>query len=197
MDFADIIRPSVGSKPHPDESNTRSPKEVVQNSADYKGCDLDELLAFAAFGRQSEQPPRSISEEEVHKIAISSTRRTKGETFATQDEREQGPISPMPDDAINSKPEISDRLSERQCTELRPLIKLFNSCFSDGSTIGNVDPYTFRAKIELIGPLFPPQQNRPVVPGKRAVMDQKINSLLGWDVIEPSNSPTASAIVLV
>lgn len=197
VDFADIMRPRVGDKLRPDTSGTCPPKNVLQTTTNENKCGLDDILTFDAFGKEDRRPPRSIPEEEIHRIAANSIRRTRGERFATEDEGEQAPIAPMPDDIINSNPEISDRLSERQRTELRTLIEEFSSCFSDGSTIGHVDPNFFRARIELTGPLPPPQQNRPVGPGKRAVIDETMDSLLGWDVIESSNSPTASAVVLV
>lgn len=174
LDFADITRPPTGN-----------------------GSDLEDLLTFDAFGHELGRPPRSISEEEVLRIVGESTKRNPGERFTTEDEGEQAPVPPMPDEPVNSTPDISTRLSDRQRTELMNILDEFKNCFSDGSTIGHVDPSFFQARIDTVGPLPPPQQNRPVGPGKRAVIDETIESLIAWDVIEPSNSPTAAAVVLV
>lgn len=71
----------------------------------------------------------------------------------------------------------------------------FHDVFSTGENIGRVT--TVKATIDLIGPLPPAQPNRPVGPAKRAIIDETIDQLISWDVVEKSISPTASPVVLV
>jgi hypothetical protein len=72
----------------------------------------------------------------------------------------------------------------------------FDMVFSDGITIGKVRTSPIRLDTGD-NPLPPPAQLRPLGPAKRQVVSDTLVQLLDWDVVEPSESCTASAVVLV
>lgn len=193
IDWKDLLKPSKGSPARREAGKGTDPPKAFKNEMTH-----EDMLSFNSHGREIERPPRSITENEVHRISREADQRKKGDRFPSEDDDEQQPSPPMPSELRTQPgPNISDKLTEEQRSELARLINEFPECFSDGSTIGFIDPSFFEASIDLNGPIPPPQQNRPVGLAKRAVIDETIDQLIGWDVIEPANSPTASAVVLV
>lgn len=199
MDWADLLRPAKRSP----TTGTRPPRYSSIDRAGDPETHYEDLLCFDSYGREKPRPPRSISEEEVQRILLTAEQRKKGDRFPNEDEDEHIPLAPIPESLekgttqTSAIADISPHLSEYQKRELQTLISDFPEAFSDGSTIGSIDPSFHIAEIDLTEPLPPPQPNRPVGPGKRAVIDETMETLIGWDIIEPSNSPTASAVVLV
>lgn len=56
---------------------------------------------------------------------------------------------------------------------------------------------SYQATINIEGPLPPPQHACLVGPAKKKIIQESIDQLLSWDVIEKFNSTTASPVVLV
>lgn len=186
VDWADLLAPT--------KKGTQS--DGIEPPCHLSDVHYEDLLSFNAHGEEIERPPRSITEDEVLRISRKAAQRRKGDRLPAEDDDEQPPAPPMPS-TPSGGPNICGKLSEEQRRELSNLLREFPECFSDGTTIGLIDPDFFQASIDLNGPIPPPQQNRPVGVAKRAVIDETIDQLIGWDVIEPSHSPTASAVVLV
>lgn len=113
----------------------------------------EDSLSFDDNGRERSRPPRSIPESEVEKISRNARKRVRGERFPSEDDGEQIPSAPMPDDAPSSSLDIFDKLSDRQKSDIANILTEFPECFSDGSTIGHIDPEFFKATIELNGPI--------------------------------------------
>ncbi|RPB17994.1 hypothetical protein L211DRAFT_772084, partial [Terfezia boudieri ATCC MYA-4762] len=90
---------------------------------------------------------------------------------------------------------IGPHLSGKQREELFGLVIDFLDVFSKGTRLGKVKG--FKAAIRTEGPLPTPQQARPTGPTKRKIIDETIDQLLAWDVVEKSTSTTASPIVMV
>jgi hypothetical protein len=99
-------------------------------------------------------------------------------------------LESISDDHILVDPSLDP---ERRQDVIR-LVHEFISAFSKGDRLGKV--FMFKAGIPLRAQAPPPQLNRPQGPAKREVVDQFIEQMLRWDVIEDSDSPTAAGIVL-
>ena len=161
-----------------------------------------EVLAFTADGREIPKQ-RSISEDELWKRIESSALRVPGERFDAENEDEIPPFPPIPTGKPEDQPEVIQKkdikmgpnLTEVQKEELYDLIMKHAQAFSTGQTLGKVTGY--KARIETIGALPPPQQARNAGPARKEVINQTIEQLLSWDVIEKAVSTTASPVVLV
>jgi len=90
---------------------------------------------------------------------------------------------------------IGDNLSEKQKEELFEMILENLRAFGKSDRIGKVRG--FQASIRTEGPLPPTQSPKPAGPAKRKVIEKTIEQLLAWDVVEVSESKTASPVVLV
>jgi len=82
-----------------------------------------------------------------------------------------------------------------QKNELFALIKDNVGALSKESCLGKISGS--KAMIDTNGSLPPPQALRPVGPEKHRIIEETIDQLLAWDVIEESNLGTASPVVLV
>jgi len=166
-----------------------------------------EQLSFSTEGRE-EPRPRSITEDELWRKLVGAQRRQAGDLPSAEEYENlpaEAPIpTKLPTEMTGENPEgicaedikFGGNLSPSQVKELTALILEHSKAFTKGNRLGNVHTGV-KVTIDTGGRLLPPQPQRPMGPGKRTVVDEIINQLLGWDVIEPSVSPTASPIVLV
>lgn len=94
---------------------------------------------------------------------MKAEQRKKGDKFPSEDDDEQFPSPPMLGKlGTQTGSNISEKPTKQQKSELAQLINNFPECYSDGSTIGLIDPCFIEPAIDLNGPIPPPQQNRPV-----------------------------------
>lgn len=189
IDWADLIRPNpMRAHKVRCSTGTAPPKSV---STSYH----EDMLSFNSSDKENSRPPRSISEADVNQIAKAAPLREFGELFTTEKDEEDTPIPPMPAGDVWEELTVCPLLNERERKELKDLIDEFPDVFSLGNQIGRV--IGTKATIDTIAPLPPPQPNRPVGPGKRKIIDETTDQLLQWDVVEESNSPTCSQVVLI
>jgi hypothetical protein len=160
-------------------------------------------LCFTADGRERPRRPRSIPDADAARIAAAAPRRASFEQFATpldDPEMEIPSIELASDDIetiLDSDFMIDPGLSDDRKSDLIGLLRTYIASFSKGARLGKVRG--FKANIPLKdGMNAPPAQpNRPQGPAKRQVVDEFIDQMLRWDVIEDSSSPTGAGIVLV
>jgi len=161
-----------------------------------------ESLTFSSDGREVPRP-RSITEDELWRKLATAEPRAKGELGNAELEDEIPPFAPIPEgkptdgtgEITRDDMKMGDSLSEEQKLELFRLILEHLRAFGKGDRLGKV--MGFQASIPTEGPLPPPQNLRPAGPPKREVIEKTIEQLLAWDVIEMSESKTASPVVLV
>jgi hypothetical protein len=153
-------------------------------------------LLFDASGRELPRK-RSLPETTIRLIASTAEKRVAGAQFPEnhlEDADVAFPSLPA-DEGKTISWTLSEELTSEQAWELLQLLKDFDDVFSDGSTIGQVKGVL--ATINTSGDLPPAARLRPIGPAKRQVVEQALRQMANWDVIERSNSPTASAVVLV
>jgi hypothetical protein len=92
---------------------------------------------------------------------------------------------------------IDPGLDHDRRQDLLGLLRTYIASFSKGSQLGKVRDFQARIPLKKGSNAPPPQPNRPQGPAKRQVVDEFIDQMLGWDVIEDSSSPTSAGIVLV
>ena len=161
-----------------------------------------EALAFDVTGRELPRQ-QSITEDELwKKIKASNSTHTRGDLPDPELEEELPPCAPIPTGLPGDEETLKENdidmnpaLSNNQRAELWELIVEFLDVFTKGSQLGKVISY--KASIVTDGKLPPPQHARPTGPVKKQVIDETINQLLAWDVVEKSVSTTASPIVIV
>jgi hypothetical protein len=155
-------------------------------------------LSFDTFGREIPRK-RSLPDTTIRMIAANARKRTTGDQFPEnhlEDADVSFPTLPVDGTECQSKTwTLSEDLTPEQAAELLSLLEEFNDVFSDGSTIGQVKGVL--ATINTEGDLPPAARLRPIGPAKRQVVEQALLQMANWDVIERSDSPTASAVVLV
>jgi hypothetical protein len=224
VDWADLIKPStsrnlpVGTKaPAAFDLEALQAKITAGSTwtleAAHRAARLEDEqcyeneLCFTSHGREKPRRPRSIPDADVARIAQSAPRRLPDDEFAVpiDDPEMEIPSIQLPDDPHGAPDDlgtISDddiqidpRLDPERRSDVLRLVREFISAFSKGDRLGKVS--TFKADIPLHGPAPPPQPNRPQGPAKREIVDQFVEQMLRWDIIEDSGSPTAAAIVLV
>lgn len=150
--------------------------------------------------------PRSISDAELMAKAQGAPKRIMGELPPAETDDETPPEAPIPGNSPpsgNTQEPLSREgiqtgptLSSSQREQIIELVMKHDKAFSDGSRIGRVKG--FKANIDTGQNKLPaPAHVRQMGPGKRASLDQTIEKLLEWDIIEPSTSPTAAPVVLV
>jgi hypothetical protein len=81
--------------------------------------------------------------------------------------------------------------------DLLGLLKTYIASFSKGSRLGKVRGFKASIPLKEGSNAPPPQPNRPQGPAKRKVVDEFIEQMLSWDVIEDTSSPTSAGIVLI
>jgi len=195
IDWANLIRNRRDSEIDPTR-DIEPPGSIRTHILECELADNPEISAINSFVAERPRPPRSIPEKSVAEISRMARKREIGDSFPAEDDEETMPAPPDSSQEERHGPQIGPDLNEEQRIELNSLLAEFSDCFSDGTTIGKVTVGS-KAKINLTGPLPPPQPNRPMGPAKRKVLDEVIDQFLRWDVIEPSSSPTASPVVLV
>jgi hypothetical protein len=212
IDWADLIRPkstsrdapSIGTKP-PESVAVEELFGVLHDQTEFGAaactshCDTDafeEMLQFDKYGRELPRK-RSLPDTTIHLIASQAPRRVRGETFPDNtDEDRDANFPQVPAEQSSKDWEICPDLTPEQQHELRQLLAEFDMVFSDGITIGRVKMAPIRLDTGD-NPLPSPAQLRPLGPAKRQVVSDTLVQLLNWDVVEPSESCTASAVVLV
>jgi hypothetical protein len=157
----------------------------------------EDELRFDTLGREIPRK-RSLPETTIRLIASTAEKRSAGAQFPEnhlEDADVAFPSLPA-DEGKTISWKISEDLDPEQVAELVQLLTEFGDVFSDGLTIGQVKQVL--ATINTgDGDLPPAARLRPIGPAKRQVVDQALSQMEQWDVIERSNSPTASAVVLV
>ena len=90
----------------------------------------------------------------------------------------------------------SDHLSETQVTALRILMLRNRDIFAKN----DLNPGTFNHNgfsIKVTDPKPQAFPLRPLMPHLRPIVDQKLKDMLDYNIIEPSQSPWAAAVLLV
>jgi hypothetical protein len=218
ISWDDLIAPRSTGKQSAHSIGIRSPQSIAVKelfgplmdhsefgaSACTAHCDplaTEDELRFDAYGRELPRK-RSVPDSTIGRIAASAPRRIPGETFPDNEEEDNDVKFPqVPTDPKNPADpaqlwNICDGLSPDQQSELLALLTEFGDVFSDGIRIRHVN-------IESISidtgthKLPEPAQLRPLGPAKRKIVEETLAQLFKWNAIEESNSPTASAVVLV
>jgi len=129
-------------------------------------------------------------------------KRKAGEGILEEPEYECPLFAPIPTEKPTDKEMISlddihvgSNRSVKQQEELFTLIMENISAFSKGGHLGKISGA--RATINIEGGLPAPQGPRPTGPEERKVIEETIDQLLAWDMIEELNLETASPVVLV
>jgi len=201
IDWADMIRPGQAKW---DISGEKALSFVCPNlDKPPMGKALDtELDALASLVVETDHSwvnkPRSISEEQITRIARGATPRVKAELFPAEFDDEEIPYPPERSSGNNLReglvcnPELSSAMKE----QLLDVLTAHERAFSINGELGKV--VTTKAGIETVdGRLPPPQQLRPLGLVKRKIVEDIMKEYEAWDVIEPSTSSTCSPIVLV
>jgi hypothetical protein len=169
-------------------------------------CYEDELC-FSADGREKPRPPRSIPNADAARIAAAASRHQPFDELAVPPDDSEIEISSVElrdgaadqalEDILDSDIIIDPTLDEDRRQDLLGLVRTYLASFSKGTRLGKVCGFaaTIPLKPGLAAP--PPQPNRPQGPAKRRVVDDFIDQMLSWDVVEDSSSPTSAGIVLV
>lgn len=110
IDWSDMTRPSNGQIAEFDPGTP--PPETFSATLFDMSIQYEDMLSFDAFGQEKTRPPRSISEEDVIRIARNAPIRTMGDLFPTEDDEEKTPIPPMPDGEIYNGINLAASLSE-------------------------------------------------------------------------------------
>jgi hypothetical protein len=92
---------------------------------------------------------------------------------------------------------IDPVLDDDRRQDLLGLLRTYVASFSKGTRLGKVRGFKATIPLKEGSNVPPPQPNRPQGPAKRQVVDEFIDQMLSWDVIEDSSSPTSAGIVLV
>jgi hypothetical protein len=156
---------------------------------------FEDELSFDAFGREIPRK-RSLPETTIRRIASAAEKRSAGDSFPENTLEDADVAFPtLPSDSKVVTWKLSEDLDPEQVSELLHLLQEFEDVFSDGSTIGQVKGVV--ATINTAGDLPPASRLRPIGPAKCQVVEEALRQMANWDVIERSDSPTASAVVLV
>jgi hypothetical protein len=158
----------------------------------------EDELRFDELGRERPRK-RSLPETSIRLIASNAEKRSAGDSFPENLDEDADVLFPrLPVDDSDRRSishTLSQDLDSDQVAELLRLLNEFDDIFSDGSTIGQVKGIL--ASIQTAGELPPASRLRPIGPAKRQIVEDALRQMENWDVIERSNSPTASAVVLV
>jgi hypothetical protein len=219
MDWADMVKPStrvqdVGAKPPAafdlDElqrtamGSSTAPFEAAQGATWFTTdrCYEDELC-FSADGREKPRRPRSIPDADAARIAAAASQRKPSDEFAVplDDPEMEIPSVEIPDGTLetilDSDFMIDPGLDDDRRQDLLGLLRTYVASFSKGTRLGKVRGFKATIPLKEGSNAPPPQPNRPQGPAKRQVVDEFIDQMLSWDVIEDSSSPTSAGIVLV
>jgi hypothetical protein len=169
-------------------------------------CYEDELC-FSADGREEPRRPRSIPDADVARIAAAAPRRKPFDEFTVPPddpemeipsvELRDGAADQALEDIADSDIIIDPTLDEDRRQDLLGLVRTYLASFSKGTRLGKVRGFAATIPLKPGSAAPPPQPNRPQGPAKRRVVDDFIDQMLSWDVIEDSSSPTSAGIVLV
>jgi hypothetical protein len=181
-----------------------SPLELA-SSATWFATDrcYEDELCFSADGWERPRQPRSIPDADAARIAAAAPRRESFEQFATPMDNPEMEIPSIElcsseiESILDSDFIVDPALDDDRKQDLIGLLRTYMASFSKGTRLGKVRG--FKAKFQLKkGMNAPPSQpNRPQGPAKRKIVDEFIDQMLRWDVIEDSSSSTGAGIVLV
>jgi hypothetical protein len=196
FDLEEIKKAAIGS--------STASLETAQSAAWFASdrCYEDELC-FSADGRERPRRPRSIPDADAARIAAAAPRRQPSDEFATPQDDPEMEI-PSVQLHANGLEEIADSdiiidpaLDDDRRQDLIGLVRTYLASFSNGTRLGKVRGFKATIPLKPGSTAPPPQPNRPKGPAKRQVVDDFIDQMLSWDVIEDSSSPTGAGIVLV
>jgi hypothetical protein len=215
MDWADLVKPStrtrdVGAKPPAAFDLNALQQEVLGSSSASMAaaqaatwfasdrCYEDELC-FTADGREKPRRPRSIPDADAARLAATAPRRRPADEFAVppDDPEMVIPSVELPDldveleTILDSDFLIDPGLDENRRQDLLGLLRTYVASFSKGTRLGKVRGFQASIPLREGSNAPPPQPNRPQGPAKRQVVDEFIDQMLRWDVIEDSSSPTS------
>jgi hypothetical protein len=167
-------------------------------------CYEDELC-FTADRREKPRRPQSIPDADAARLAATAPRRRPSDEFAVppDDPEMVIPSVELPDrdvaleTILDSDFVIDPGLDDTRRQDLLGLLRTYVASFSKGTRLGRVRGFKADIPLKEGSNAPPPQPNRPQGPAKRQVVDEFIDHMLSWDVIEDSASPTSAGIVLV
>jgi hypothetical protein len=224
MDWADLVKPStrtrdVGAKApvafdldalqRKAQGSSSGPLEAAHGATWFAAdrCYEDELC-FSADGREKPRRPRSIPDADAARIAATAPRRQPFDTVTVPPDDPEMEIPSVElhngevatralEDIADSDIIIDPALDEDRRQDLLGLVRTYLASFSNGTRLGKVRGFAATIPLKPGSAAPPPQPNRPQGPAKRHVVDDFIDQMLSWDVIEDSASPTGAGIVLV
>jgi len=193
VDWSDISRPAAQRS---GSIRLAPPTHYVDSSVKPT---LNVLAGMAAI-TTGKTKPRSISEEVTRLIAKGARPRQKFEMFPLKPDDKDIPSSPNgkttnPEKSLSEMLLINPALSVGMKEQLMRLLNTYEDAFSMHGEIGKIKG--FQATIPTEGALPLPQPLYPMSNLKKSIVEEAIEDYGRWDVIEPSSSPTCSAIILV
>jgi hypothetical protein len=219
MDWADLVKPStrardVGAKApaafdldalqHVVLGSSSASMETAQSATWFaSGRCYEDELCFTADGREKPRRPRSIPDADAARLAATAPRRQPSDEFAVppDDPEMEIPSVELPgvslETILDSDFIIDPGLDDNRRQDLLGLLRTYVASFSKGTRLGKVRGFQASIPLKEGSNAPPPQPNRPQGPAKRQVVDEFIDQMLNWDVIEDSSSPTSAGIVLV
>jgi hypothetical protein len=136
-------------------------------------------------------------------MAATAPRRQPFDEFAVppDDPEIEIPSVEIPDGTLKTILEsdfmIDPGLDDDRQQDLLGLLRTYVASFSKGTRLGKVHGFKATIPLKEGSNAPPPQPNCPQGPAKRQVVDECIDQMLSWDVIEDSSSPMSAGIVLV
>jgi hypothetical protein len=198
FDLEALKRKAMGS--------SSEPLEIAQSASWFVSdrCYEDELC-FSADGRERPRRPRSIPDADAARIAATAPRRQPFDEFAVPPDDPEMVIPSVElssagqalEDIADSDIIIDPALDAERRQDLLGLVRTYLASFSNGTRLGKVRGFAATIPLQQGSAAPPRQPNRPQGPAKRRVVDDFIDQMLSWDVIEDSSSPTGAGIVLV
>jgi hypothetical protein len=155
-------------------------------------CYEDELC-FTADGREKPRRPRSIPDADAARLAATAPRRQPFDEFAVppDDPEMEIPSVEISDGTLetilDSDFMIDPGLDDGRRQGLLGLLRTYVASFSKGTRLGKVRGFQATIPLRDGSNAPPPQPNRPQGPAKRQVVDEFIDQMLSWDVIEDSS----------
>ncbi|KAJ1033411.1 hypothetical protein NDA13_001402 [Ustilago tritici] len=175
---------------------------VIQNTSTFPPHTPDNIVVSAGLFCLDEVTANPAKAVETGRIFTSTSLQTKATNDAQQLDFLDNPLA-KPPEPINFETILVDNVFQvGQDTQGQPhpsivtvLHNNLDAFLLDGRP-GHISDITMQLKLAHPDTLHPKAPHR-VSPDKHQVIDDTLDQLLGWDVIEPSNSPVSYPVLLI